>query len=156
MYDLQFFSHPHFVQVGLDMKLNGLLTVADAEKMSLVFLRPVGNFVVVYLPFVMLRVFQSVIARSAPTELQFPSDLLLSPTANRPWSWQDFEMILPYTQAALCNSICLIDPARLPRSVQLLLRGGVAKDPIMDLRIAMSQMHVYFEAQQYAESSIVP
>lgn len=125
------------------------MTVADAEKKSLVFLRPFGNFVVVDLPFVMLRVFQSVISRSAPIELQFPSDLLLSPTVNRPWSWQDFEMILPYAQAALCNAISLIDPARLPRSVQLLLRGGIGLARLLDLKLSLTtQLHVYFESQQ--------
>lgn len=131
------------------MRLDGL-TVADAEKKSLVFLRPLGNFVVVDLPFVMLRVFQSVISYEAPAELQFPADLLFSPTVNRPWSWQDFEMVLPYYQASLCAAVSFADAARLPRTLAQLLRGGVGPRSLLTLAILPAPSGVLFESHQCA------
>lgn len=145
---------PHFFQVGLDLTLDGM-TVDDAEKENLVFLRPVDGYVVVYLPFVILRVFQRVISHSAPKELQFPADLLFSPTANRPWSWQDFEVLLPYHQAALGAAISFAQPPRVPQTLAQLLRGGIGPQSLLTLSLSFpATSGVFFESHQCAHSRL--
>eukprot|EP01126_Amoeba_proteus_P012881 TRINITY_DN15351_c0_g1_i1.p1 TRINITY_DN15351_c0_g1~~TRINITY_DN15351_c0_g1_i1.p1 ORF type:complete len:160 (-),score=28.19 TRINITY_DN15351_c0_g1_i1:192-671(-) len=57
----------------------------------------------------MMKKLNEIILQNSSGVVTFPSDLLFSPTPNRPWQWQDFEVFYAYYQVLINNSLVEVD-----------------------------------------------
>lgn len=112
-------------QVNSALPISKRYTLEQAERASLVFLSPhPSGAVCVSLPFVLLRVMNNLLSQMRREV--FPPDFLFSPTSNREWQWQNFELLLPYFYRLLL--LAFSATPELPARATLLdvLRGSTS------------------------------
>lgn len=101
------------------------------------------------MPFVQLKAVNRALAKIKSTI--FPDDLLFFPTQNRPWKWDEFELILPYFHSSRCRAFTELFGQKYNHKVKLrqLLRGCRGSKGFLDIEVRLDRFGVREESTQY-------
>lgn len=127
------------------LKLPSGVTIGDVERYGLLFLSPAQDRqdgLVIVMPFVYLKVLNEVL-ESSPGGCIFPSELLLIPTAERPWQWQDFEQLHRHYQKVLIGS--LIDVGETISPLSAVFRGGAGSTTLLSQMVRLRRVEIHTE-----------
>ncbi|KAK3828337.1 MAG: hypothetical protein J3Q66DRAFT_322432 [Benniella sp.] len=124
-------------------------TIGEVERDGLLFLSPEGDGLVITMPFVYLRVLNEALANSLQGRI-FPSDLLLIPTVQRPWQWQDFEQLHGHYQKALTGSLLDLGQNICPLSA--VFRGGAGSTTLLSRMVRLRRVDVYIEKERFLKT----
>ena len=117
--------------VRRDFVLPGGQVVGELERRGELFLVPVnasGGFRI-WLPFVQLAALNQLLIGAGCAA--FEQSLLFSPSATRPWRWQDFEELHAQFQALRMKSLLAAQDARLAAATALLAQLEAKRNEIM-------------------------
>ncbi|CAG8792910.1 45284_t:CDS:2 [Gigaspora margarita] len=79
--------------VKRDFLLPSCISIGELERAGLVYLsNTIGEWYTIIMPFIMLKILNNKLLVSH-VETVFPDHLLLIPTHDSPWKWQDFELL---------------------------------------------------------------
>lgn len=85
--------------------LPSCISIGELERAGLVYLsNTIGEWYTIIMPFIMLKILNNKLLVSH-VETVFPDHLLLIPTHDSPWKWQDFELLYVYYQKAIIDSL---------------------------------------------------
>jgi len=120
--------------VRRDFLLPSLTSIGDVERAGLIFLavptetHSNDEFIIV-MPFMLMKMLNKMLLSTA--DLLFPDELLLIPTKERPWWWQDFECLHGYYQRALIKALINVRNARI---LALEQRIGQLQEVLKDIK----------------------
>lgn len=124
-------------------------TIGEVERDGLLFLPPEGDGLVIAMPFVYLKVLNEALVNS-PEGRIFPGDLLLIPTVQRPWQWQDFEQLHGHYQKVLIGS--LLDLGKNISPLSAVFRGGARSTTLLSQTVCLRRVDVYIEQERFLSS----
>ncbi|CAG8767417.1 13659_t:CDS:1, partial [Funneliformis caledonium] len=102
--------------VRRDFLLPSWTSIGDVERAGLIFLiipteTHSNDEFIIFIPFMLMKILNKMLLSTA--YLLIPDELLLIPTKDRPWRWQDFESLHGYYQRALIKSLINVKNARI-------------------------------------------
>lgn len=132
--------------------------LSDLERTGLLFLSRAKDLVdeghyLVRMPFVQLKIINTALSKQLLKPL-FPNDLLFFPSSNRPWKWDDFELMLPHFHNTLCRALLQPLGPRVGGQFKLtqLLRGCRGSPALLDIEVELKESSVFHEQSQYGPS----
>ncbi|CAG8567503.1 3221_t:CDS:2 [Diversispora eburnea] len=91
--------------VKRDFLLPSRTSIGELERAGLVYLsNSEDEWYTIVMPFIMLKILNNKLLVSH-VETVFPDHLLLIPTHDSPWQWQNFELLYVYYQKAIIDSL---------------------------------------------------
>ncbi|RGB40528.1 hypothetical protein C1646_687708, partial [Rhizophagus diaphanus] len=88
-----------------DFLLPSSMTIGELERAGLIYLSNFkGEQHTIVMPFILLKILNNILLTSN-VETVFPDNLLLIPTYDVPWQWQDFKNLYGYYQKAIIDSL---------------------------------------------------
>lgn len=99
--------------VERDFLLPSRTSIGELERAGLIYLSNSGGYrYIIIMPFMLLKIFNNMLLVSK-VETVFPDNLLLIPTHDSPWQWQNFELLYGYYQKALIDSLINVKKSNL-------------------------------------------
>ncbi|GES98232.1 hypothetical protein GLOIN_2v1805244 [Rhizophagus clarus] len=92
-----------------EFRLNSGISIGELERSGLIYLSNTNNeWYTIVMPFMLLKVLNSKLS-----EPVFQDNLLLIPTYDSPWQWQNFELLYGHFQKALIDSLIYVQESRI-------------------------------------------
>ncbi|GES77802.1 hypothetical protein GLOIN_2v1805244 [Rhizophagus clarus] len=92
-----------------EFRLKSGISIGELERSGLIYLSNTNNeWYTIVMPFMLLKVLNSKLS-----EPVFQDNLLLIPTYDSPWQWQNFELLYGYFQKALIDSLIYVQESRI-------------------------------------------
>ncbi|GET52487.1 hypothetical protein GLOIN_2v1805244 [Rhizophagus irregularis DAOM 181602=DAOM 197198] len=97
-----------------DFRLTSGLSIGELERSGLIYLSNTkGEWYIIVMPFMLLKVLNNQLLVSNVVEPVFQDNLLLIPTYDSPWQWQNFESLYGHYQKAIIDSLIYIQEAKI-------------------------------------------
>ncbi|GES73730.1 hypothetical protein GLOIN_2v1805244 [Rhizophagus clarus] len=92
-----------------EFRLKSGISIGELERSGLIYLSNTNNeWYTIVMPFMLLKVLNSKLS-----EPVFQDNLLLIPTYDSPWQWQNFELLYGHFQKALIDSLIYVQESRI-------------------------------------------
>ncbi|GET03046.1 hypothetical protein GLOIN_2v1805244 [Rhizophagus clarus] len=92
-----------------EFQLKSGISIGELERSGLIYLSNTNNeWYTIVMPFMLLKVLNSKLS-----EPVFQDNLLLIPTYDSPWQWQNFELLYGHFQKALIDSLIYVQESRI-------------------------------------------